>query len=153
MAKEIERKYLLENNSWRSLVSYSCTIQQGYLSSDPDRTVRIRIIDDKGILTVKGKNIGISRLEFEYDIPLEDAIELIQLCDKPLIEKTRNIVVLDSQTWEIDEFGGSNKGLVIAEIELETEDTKIELPSWIGNEVSHDPRYYNSNLVKGPING
>lgn len=152
MAKEIERKYLLKNNSWKSLVSKSHTIQQGYLNSDPEKTVRVRILDDKGILTVKGKNIGISRLEFEYDIPLEDAIELIKLCDKPLIEKTRNIVVLDFQTWEIDEFGGANDGLVIAEIELETEDTKIELPSWIGDEVSHDPRYYNSNLLKNPMN-
>lgn len=153
MAKEIERKYLLKNNSWRPLVSKSHTIHQGYLNSDPNRTVRIRIIDDKGILTVKGKNIGISRQEFEYEIPIEDAIKLIILCEKPLIEKTRNIVVLGFQTWEIDEFRGANDGLVVAEIELESENTVVDLPDWIGQEVSHDPRYYNSNLAKGPING
>ena len=141
----------MKNDNWRSLVSKSHTIQQGYLNSDPDRTVRIRITDDNGILTVKENNVGISRLEFEYDIPLEDAIELIQLCEKLLIEKTINIVILNFKGWGIDEISGTNDGLVIAEIELEIEDTKFELPNWIGAEVSHDPRYYNSNLLKTPM--
>ena len=151
MDKEIERKYLLKNDDWKPLVEKSYIIQQGYLNSDPNRTVRIRILDDKGILTIKGKNEGISRLEFEYDIPYDDAKELIELCEKPFIKKTRHIVNQGSQIWEVDEFEGENKGLIIAEIELESENTKVNLPSWIGKEVSHDPRYYNSSLSKHPI--
>ena len=151
MGNEIERKFLLKTDDWKSLVSKSHTIQQGYLNSEPLRTVRVRIIDDKGKLTIKGKNKGISRLEFEYTIPLHDARQLIKLCEKPLIEKTRNIVIVNAQTWEIDEFDGANEGLVLAEIELDSEDTKVDLPNWIGEEVSHDARYYNSNLFKNPI--
>lgn len=151
MGKEIERKFLLKSDEWRSLVSQSYSIQQGYLNSDPHRTVRIRIKDEQGILTIKGKNEGISRLEFEYDIPFDDALALIELCEKPLIRKVRNIVTVNAQTWEIDEFAGANEGLVLAEIEIESEDTHVDLPSWIGKEVSHDSRYYNSNLFKNPI--
>ena len=146
MGKEIERKYLLKNNNWRSLVSESYSIEQGYLNTDPEKTVRVRIKDNKGILTIKGKNKGISRLEFEYPIPLEDAKELINLCTKPLLIKTRNLVALDNQLWEIDEFGGYHKGLILAEIELSSEEEIVKLPDWIGKEVSNDPRYYNSNL-------
>jgi len=148
MGKEIERKFLLKNNDWKSQVVKTHTIQQGYLSTDPERTVRIRIKDDNGILTIKGKNEGITRLEFEYSIPLKDAKELIKMCGKPLIEKTRNIIVLKNHTWEIDEFSGIHKGLILAEIELKSEDIEFHIPNWIGKEVSHDPRYYNSNLAK-----
>ncbi len=151
MATEIERKYLLKNDNWKSLVSKTYKIQQGYLSSDPERTVRVRIKDNRGILTIKGKNQGISRVEFEYEIPIKDAQELISLCQKPLIEKIRNIVLHEGQTWEIDVFDGANKGLVLAEVELEAEDSIVDLPEWVGEEVSHDIRYYNSNLSKNPI--
>ncbi len=148
MGKEIERKFLLKSNDWKPLTSSSHRIQQGYLNSDPLRTVRIRIIDDKGVLTIKGKNEGISRLEFEYDIPIADAQALIKLCEKPLIDKVRNLVKVDSHTWEIDEFAGANEGLVLAEVEIESEDSHVDLPSWIGEEVSHDTRYYNPNLLR-----
>lgn len=148
MGKEIERKYLLKNSEWKSHVSKSYSIQQGYLNSDPERTVRIRLRDDEGILTIKGKNEGISRQEFEYPIPIEEAKELIKLCTKPLIKKTRNLVIIDNQTWEIDEFDGDHKGLTLAEIELRTEEEVVNLPDWIGMEVSDDPRYYNSNLAQ-----
>lgn len=151
MGKEIERKFLLKNEEWKQFISESYLIKQGYLNSNPDRTVRVRILKDKGILTIKSKTVGISRLEFEYDIPLSDANELIELCEKPFIEKVRNIVVNKSQIWEIDEFGGENKGLVLAEIEIESESTKVDLPTWIGKEVSHDAKYFNSNLFKNPI--
>lgn len=151
MGKEIERKFLLANDDWKSLVSRSHSIQQGYLNSDPLRTVRIRIKDDLGFLTIKGKNVGISRLEFEYNIPLDEALTMIGLCEKPLIQKVRNIVTVNAQTWEIDEFSGINEGLVLAEIELADENTVVNLPHWIGEEVSHDSRYYNSNLFKNPI--
>ena len=151
MPQEIERKFLLKNNDWKSLVSKSYSIQQGYLNSDPERTVRVRIKDDRGILTIKGKNEGISRLEFEYEIPIDEANQLMVLCKKPLIEKTRHIVIQDSFTWEIDVFRGSNEGLVLAEVELESESTEISTPEWIGQEVSHDSRYYNSSLAKNPM--
>ena len=153
MGKEIERKFLLKNQEWKQLVSENYLIKQGYLNSNPDRTVRVRILKDKGILTIKSKTVGISRLEFEYDIPLDDANELIELCEKPFIEKVRNIVVIGSQIWEIDEFSGENEGLVLAEIELEAESIKVDLPSWIGTEVSHDAKYFNSSLFKNPIKG
>ncbi len=152
MGKEIERKYLLKNNNWKTLVSREIVIKQGYLNSTPERTVRVRVFDDKGVLTIKGKTVGITRKEFEYDIPLSEANELMELCEKPIIEKVRSIVKINDQTWEIDEFKGSNDGLIIAEIELESETLTIDLPEWIGLEVSSDPRYYNSNLAKHPIN-
>ena len=152
MPKEIERKYLLKSDDWKTLVSKSYSIQQGYLNSDPERTVRVRIKDDRGILTIKGKNEGITRAEYEYEIPIKEAEELIQLCELSIIKKVRNIVTLNSHIWEIDVFDGANKGLVLAEVELESEDTEILLPDWIGKEVSHDIRYYNSNLAKNPIN-
>ncbi len=151
MAKEIERKYLLKNENWKPLVQKKIIIKQGYLNSNPERIVRVRISNDKGMLTIKSKNIGITRQEFEYAIPFDEATELIKLCEKPIIEKVRNIVHLDTQVWEIDEFGGENEGLVLAEIELESETTKVSIPSWIGEEVSSDAKYYNSNLIKHPF--
>jgi len=152
MPKEIERKYRLKNNTWKSQIHSSHTIKQGYLNLEPTRTVRVRIIGPKALLTIKGKNVKTTRLEFEYEIPIDDALQLLQLCEKPLLEKTRHEVHLDNLIWEIDEFEGDNEGLIIAEVELQDEDQKINLPNWIDQEVSHDPRYYNSNLIKSPYN-
>lgn len=150
MSKEIERKYLLKNNDWRKLSTSSFKIKQGYLNSNIERTVRVRRIGDKALLTIKSKNEGITRSEYEYEIPVKDAISLLDLCEKPIIEKTRSIVVFENKTWEIDEFEGENKGLIIAEIELSSENEKFILPDWIGKEVSDDVRYYNSSLILNP---
>jgi len=117
----------------------------------PERTVRVRTIGDMGFLTIKGKNIGATRMEFEYEIPVNDANEMLdKLCEKPLIEKIRRKIDFGGFTWEVDEFFGENKGLVIAEVELSDEAQQPELPKWIGEEVTDDPRYYNANLVKNP---
>ena len=151
MSKEIERKYLLKNNDWRKLSTSSFKIKQGYLNSNIERTVRVRRIGDKALLTIKSKNEGITRSEYEYEIPVEDAISLLDLCEKPIIEKTRSIVVFENKTWEIDEFEGENKGLIIAEIELSSENEEFIVPSWIGKEVSDDERYYNSSLILNPF--
>lgn len=151
MGIEIEKKFLLTNSSWEKSVSNSYTIQQGYLSSVAERTVRVRIIDDNAFITIKSKSINISRQEFEYEIPLEDAIDLLKLCEKPLINKTRNIVIHNSHKWEIDVFKDENIGLTIAEIELSDEKEIVELPSWIGEEVSHQNKYFNSSLIKLPF--
>ena len=148
MAREIERKFLLKKNYWpkKSVMKY----RQGYLNSAKERTVRVRTVRDKGYLTIKGISVGASRLEFEYEIPLQDAEILLDLCEKPLIEKNRYKVVEGGFTWEIDEFFGENQGLVIAEVELEHEDQEFAKPDWIGEEVTEDPRYYNANLIKNP---
>ncbi|MGB1217100.1 MAG: CYTH domain-containing protein [Saprospiraceae bacterium] len=151
MAQEIERKFLLKNSNWRKEVEKSYTIQQGYLSTDKKRTVRIRIKDTKGIITIKGETQGMSRLEFEYEIPLTDGNELIGLCHSPIIKKTRHIITHENLIWEIDVFEGKNQGLILAEVELESEEQKIILPTWIGQEVTDDVRYYNSNLVAFPF--
>ena len=150
MAQEIERKFLVSTDEWRSLANPT-RYRQGYLSSIKERVVRVRTIDDKGFLTIKGINEGLTRLEFEYDIPLADANSLLDLCEKPIIEKTRCKIPLDGLIWEIDEFFGDNAGLIVAEVELESEDQAFEKPSWIGEEVSGDPRYFNSNLIKNPF--
>ena len=148
MGKEIERKFLLKKNFWpkNRVMKY----RQGYLNSTKERTVRVRIVEDKGYLTIKGIAIGASRLEFEYEIPLQDAEILLDLCEKPLIEKNRYKVVEGDFTWEVDEFFGENQGLVIAEVELEHEDQAFPKPDWLGEEVTGDPRYYNANLIKNP---
>ena len=150
MAQEIERKFLVRTDEWRSLAK-ATRYRQGYLSSLKERVVRVRTIDDKGFLTIKGINEGLTRLEFEYDIPLADADNLLDLCEKPIIEKTRSKIPLGGLVWEIDEFFGDNAGLIVAEVELESEDQAFEKPSWIGVEVSGDPRYFNSNLIKNPF--
>ncbi len=150
MAKEIERKFLVQSDEWRSLAN-ATKYRQGYLSSVKERVVRVRTIDDNGFLTIKGINEGLTRLEFEYDIPLADADSLLDLCEKPLIEKTRRKIPLDGLVWEVDEFFGDNAGLIVAEVELESEDQAFKKPSWIGEEVSGDPRYFNSNLIKNPF--
>ena len=148
MATEIERKFLLKNSDWKKEISTSMEIRQGYLSLDKERTVRIRVKGEKGILTIKGTTENVSRKEFEYEIPKEDAEQLLELCHRPLIEKIRSEVIHEGMTWEIDEFIGENEGLIVAEIELESENQAFEIPNWIGKEVSDDARYYNSNLVK-----
>ena len=148
MAKEIERKFLLKAGFWpkRGMMKY----RQGYLNSTIERTVRIRTVGDKGYLTIKGIATGASRLEFEYGIPLQDAEILLNLCEKPLIEKNRYKVVEGGFTWEIDEFFGENYGLVIAEVELEYEAQPFPKPDWVGEEVTGDPRYYNANFIRNP---
>ena len=151
MAVEIERKFLLKNDSWRDNVIRSHVLKQGYLASSPLPTVRVRTSDDKAFLTIKGRTEGISRVEFEYEIPSDEAIEMLKLSAQTPIEKTRYIVQANGHTWEIDVFEGSNAGLVLAEVELDSEDEKIELPDWIDIEVTSDPRYYNSALSKAPF--
>jgi len=151
MAIEIERKFLLNNESWRQGVE-GVLFRQGYLCTDPERTVRVRLEGEQGKLTVKGRSIGISRTEFEYDLPKDQAQEMLDtLCLRPLIEKTRYRIEVAGQLWEIDEFLGENSGLVLAEIELSSVDEAFERPDWLGREVSDDPRYFNSNLVKNPL--
>ena len=151
MATEIERKYLLVNDSWRDEVDSSCHYAQGYLSSSKRVSVRVRTSGEQAYLNLKSATLGISRTEYEYEIPLSDADEMLaNLCDGPLIEKVRFFVKRGDHTWEIDVFEGDNAGLVVAEIELQAEDESFELPDWIGAEVSDDPRYYNVCLVTHP---
>jgi len=150
MAQEIERKYLLTGDQWKSLAE-GVHYRQGYLSTAKERTLRVRTIGRKGYLTIKGIAVGISRLEFEYEIPADDANQLLdELCEKPIIEKHRYKIPYGGLVWEVDEFHGVNEGLVIAEVELESADQAIELPHWVGEEVSGDPRYFNANLVNNP---
>jgi CYTH domain-containing protein len=150
MGKEIERKYLVKSDVFKSLAE-PVNYRQGYLSTVKERTVRVRTINDQGFLTIKGITVGASRVEYEYDIPAGDATEMLNnLCEKPLIEKNRYKVKHNGLTWEIDEFFGDNNGLIVAEVELDSEDQKIDLPDWIGEEVTSDPRYFNSNLTKNP---
>ncbi len=151
MATEIERKFLVKGDEWRKL-GKGTVYRQGYLSTVKERVVRVRTIDDKGYLTIKGITTGATRLEFEYEIPVKDANQMLdELCERPLIEKTRYVVEYGGLTWEIDEFAGENQGLILAEVELSSEDQQIELPDWIGEEVTGDPRYFNSNLIKHPF--
>ena len=150
MAIEIERKYLVTDDSWRA-GAYGVTYRQGYLTATKQSTVRVRQAGDKGYLTIKGATQGISRAEFEYEIPLADATAMLDnLCLQPLIEKTRYHIDHAGMTWEVDEFAGDNAGLIVAEVELQDERQTIELPPWVGQEVSADPRYRNANLVSNP---
>jgi adenylate cyclase len=152
MAIEIEHKFLLSNDTWRQNVSKQFEYQQGYLTSAPTSSIRIRISDDQAWLNIKSATIGTQRHEYEYIIPLEDARELmINLCGKPFIDKTRYIVINDKNTWEIDEFHGANEGLVIAEIELSSVDEIFTKPEWLGSEVTNERRYYNNNLAVNPF--
>jgi CYTH domain-containing protein len=148
MGIEIERKFLVAGDTWRDApaVAYA----QGYLNRDKRRTVRVRIVETRAWLTVKGANSGATRAEFEYPIPLADAEALLALCDGPLVRKLRRVVVHAGATWEVDEFQGDNAGLVVAEIELASEDEAFEPPAWLGAEVTHDARYFNSNLAARP---
>ena len=150
MGIEIERKFLVANDRWKALASpeYYC---QGYLNLDQTRTVRIRIVGEKGILTIKGPSEANQRLEFEYEVPLADARQMMELVDGTPIEKNRYKIPLGEHVWEVDEFLGDNLGLVVAEIELRSVEEGFEKPDWIGVEVSDDRRYFNSQLVQNPF--
>lgn len=151
MGIEIERKFLLAGDAWRGL-GQPVLLRQGYLSSARERVVRVRIEGGQAMLTIKGANVGASRGEWEYPIPLADAVELLDgLCEQPLIEKYRHRIEHAGMVWEVDEFLGANAGLVVAEIELASEDQPFEKPEWIGAEVSGDARYYNANLIRHPF--
>lgn len=150
MAKEIERKFLVNGDAWKR--SKGTLYRQGYLSTVKERTVRVRLEGERAVLTIKGITRGATRAEFEYEIPFEDAEQLLDdLCERPLIEKTRYKIEHAGLTWEVDEFLNENAGLVVAEVELESEDQQFDLPEWLGEEVTRDPRYYNANLVSHPF--
>ncbi len=151
MAQEIEHKFLLANDDWREYVSHSVIYKQGYLSSQPTSSIRVRISDSEAWLNIKSATIGTQRSEYEYEIPLADAHEILNnLCLKPVIEKTRYHVTHENHEWEIDEFDGENEGLIVAEIELEAVGEMFAKPDWIGAEVTQDVRYYNNNLAREP---
>jgi len=151
MATEIERKFLLVSDAWRALIGRSESFRQGYLSSSKRASVRVRIADDTATLNIKGMTLGIQRPEYEYEIPLPDATELLdQLCERPLIEKTRHFIEFGGKLWEIDEFHGDNAGLIVAEVELDAPDDVIPMPAWAGADVSHLERYYNVRLTQYP---
>mgnify|MGYP002514038724 CR=1 FL=1 len=151
MAQEIERKFLVAGD-FKQYARKSEHIVQGYLNSTPERTVRVRIKDDKGYMTVKGisSQSGVSRFEWEKEIPVNEARELIKICEPGVIDKTRYLINVGSHTFEVDEFYGENEGLVMAEIELSSEDEEFIRPSWLGEEVTGDIRYYNSVLMTNP---
>ena len=151
MGEEIERKFLVKDGSWRKGAT-GTMYRQGFLSTAPERTVRVRAAGDRGTLTIKGKSIGARRVEYEYEIPLADAQALLDtLCKRPLIEKVRYRIAHGPHTWEVDVFEGDNAGLVVAELELDSEDEAFARPGWLGEEVTDDPRYFNSNLVAHPF--
>lgn len=150
MGTEIERKFLMKDDSWRSLAE-GTKYRQGYLNSTKERVVRVRTIDDKGFLTIKGITTGATRVEYEYEIPDAEATAMLdELCEKPLIEKNRYKIDFGGLIWEVDEFFGENQGLIVAEVELESEDQQFEKPEWIGEEVTGEPKYFNSNLIQNP---
>ena len=146
MALEIEHKYLVKNDNYKAMATGISHISQGYLCREPERTVRVRVRDDNGYLTVKGKNTGAVRAEFEYLIPVEDAKRLLDMCIPPVLEKTRYEVPFEGFIWEVDEFSGLKEGLVTAEIELRNEDDIYAVPDFIGENITGNPAYYNSNL-------
>lgn len=150
MGVEIERKFLVKDDSWKPMAGPGLVCRQGYLLADEDRTVRLRILGEKAFLTLKGATSGISRTEFEYEIPVSDAEAMLVLCGS-LVEKTRYLVDYQGMTWELDVFEGDNAGLIMAEIELDAEGQKFSIPNWAGKEVSGDPRYYNACLSKNPF--
>ncbi len=151
MATEIERKYLVLDETWRSR-TVGMVFRQGYLSTVKERTVRVRVVGDLGYLTVKGLTVGSVRTEFEYQVPIADAEQMLdELCEQPLIEKTRYVIEENGLTWEIDEFAGANEGLIVAEVELGDESQQVDPPDWVGEEVTNDARYFNANLIAHPF--
>ena len=166
MGIEIERKFLLENDDWKNLVLKSTVFKQGYLVSGNNSndqnlggqnldksksSVRVRVEGDSANINIKSMTLSITRQEYEYSIPLDDALKMLdELCEQPLVEKTRHIVEYDNHKWEIDVFSGENEGLVVAEIELNNEAEKFSMPSWVGQEVSEQVKYYNVNLIQNP---
>jgi len=152
MGIEIERKFTLKNSNWRQQVQRSERYVQGYLAGNARSSVRVRIAGNKANLNIKSATLGVFRHEYEYEIPLADAEEMLTtLCETPIIDKVRHFIEFENKTWEIDEFNGENKGLIIAEVELNKENEVITLPDWVDEEVSHDPKYYNVSLVKNPF--
>jgi adenylate cyclase len=152
MIIEIEHKYLVKHERWKEIVPDKIVpIKQAYLSKDPEKTVRIRVAGEKGFITIKGKSVGASRPEYEYEIPLAEATELIHKFCNNLIEKTRHYVLYENKTWEVDVFEGLNTGLIVAEIELNSEDEVYQKPDWIDRDVTTDWRYANSNLIIKPF--
>ncbi len=151
MAVEIERKFLLRSDDWRAVAGEGVFYRQGYLVGSKSASVRVRMEGSVAFLNIKSATLGIRRSEFEYPIPADDAEEMLaNLCQQPLVEKVRYHIKVGTHTWEIDEFRGQNAGLVVAEVELTNEQEKLELPAWVGEEVSNDPRYYNVKLVTHP---
>jgi CYTH domain-containing protein len=150
---EIERKFLVKSTEYKSAATSENRIVQGFLNTDPERTVRVRIKGDKGYLTIKGKGneSGTTRFEWEHEISLTEATNLIDLCESGILEKTRFEVPVDKHVFEVDEFLGENKGLVVAEVELQHEDERFEKPNWLGEEVTGQTKYYNSQLSKKPF--
>jgi adenylate cyclase len=151
MGIEIERKFLVTNDKWREAASVALPIKQGYLVGGKEASVRVRLQGDKANLNIKSATLGVRRQEFEYTIPLEEAeLILTTLCQRPIIEKTRYLVSYANKQWEVDVFEGDNAGLIVAELELQDEAEQFDSPPWLGEEVSDDPRYYNSCLSQHP---
>ena len=151
MAVEIERKFLVMNDDWRVAATDATHIVQGYLVSSPELTIRARVRGDQAFLTIKGATIGISRPEYEYEIPVAEALAMLtDMAVSPVIEKVRHLVPVSGTTWEVDVFEGDNTGLIMAEVELADAEQRVELPTWAGKEVSGDPRFYNVFLAANP---
>jgi len=151
MATEIERKFLLRDDSWRAEADRGVMIRQGYLAGSDKSSIRVRVVDDRANINIKSATLDVTRQEYEYPIPLIDAHEMLNsLSEGPLIEKTRYHVHYGRHQWEIDVFSGDNEGLIVAEIELSSQDEDFERPTWLGDEVSDDTRYYNVCLVSHP---
>ncbi len=150
MPLEIERKFLVKNDRWKAHVQRTFSLKQGYLSDAAGATVRFRTKDQQGFLTIKGKTSGLTRTEFEYAIPYDDALAMLELCGSHPVEKQRHEVVFEGMLWEVDVFSAANDGLILAEIELLSEEQLFAVPEWLGEEVSHDARYFNSQLSKQP---
>jgi len=152
MAKEIERKFLVKPAKWTRLAKPAGKqLRQGYISTDPNKTIRVRVTADQGWLTIKGISTGATRLEYEYEIPLIEAVELLDNFAENKLEKTRYEIPFKGKLWEVDVFSGENEGLTVAEIELTSEDEPFDLPEWIAEEVTHEKKYYNSNLTRYPF--
>ena len=152
MGREIERKFLIKSSEWANLDKPGAKhLRQGYLVSDPNKTIRVRTTDDKAWITIKGISFGASRLEYEYEIPLGEGLELLDNFAEAELEKIRYEIHHQDKLWEVDVFLGDNNGLIVAEIELDSEDEKFELPEWVAEEVTQEKKYYNSNLTKHPF--
>lgn len=151
MALEIERKFLIKGDAWRHAVDHSVRMRQGYLANTERGSIRARETGDRGFLNLKSMTLGVNRSEFDYEIPVAEAREILDsLCMRPLIEKVRYYVPYGGHTWEIDVFEGENEGLIVAELELAAVDEPFDIPPWLGDEVSDDPRYYNVSLIEYP---
>lgn len=151
MGIEIERKFLVNKEKWSQVVKEQRSLfRQGYIVSDPEKTIRVRLTDAAGYLTIKGRTVGATKPEYEYAIPIEDATQLLDKFCLSEISKIRNFITYDGKLWEVDEFLGENEGLIVAEIELKTEDESFSIPEWIDKEVTHEKKYSNSNLSVNP---